>query len=64
MIVLDRYKLDTYENACSLINTQFSNDNEHYFVVGTAFAYPNESEPSKGRFLVFRVSEQVRWNLS
>jgi DNA damage-binding protein 1 len=58
--ILDRFKLDTYENACSLINMQFSNDNEHYLVVGTAFAYPNESEPSKGRFLVFRVSEQVR----
>lgn len=42
---------------------QFSNDNEHYLVVGTAFAYPNESEPSKGRFLVFRVSEQVRTGL-
>jgi DNA damage-binding protein 1 len=53
--VLDRYKLEPFENCASILSCQFSEDNEYYYVVGTAFAYPNENEPTKGRILVFKV---------
>jgi DNA damage-binding protein 1 len=29
-----------------------------YYVIGTAFAHPNEAEPTRGRILIFRVSAE------
>lgn len=57
--MLDRYKLEPFENGASILSCQFSEDTEHYYVVGTAFAYPNENEPTKGRILVFKVIDGV-----
>jgi len=39
----------------STINQQ-GNDNRFFLVVGTAYAYPDEDEPKKGRILLFQSS--------
>jgi len=51
------FALDPYENGCSIITCSFSDDPNVYYCVGTAYALPEESEPSKGRILVFHVDE-------
>jgi DNA damage-binding protein 1 len=60
--VLDSVELEPYETACSLISTSFTEkeDDASYFVVGTAFCLPGEQEPSKGRILVFQLTEQKK----
>eukprot|EP01043_Picozoa_sp_COSAG02_P009327 COSAG02_NODE_314_length_24915_cov_18.575596_27_plen_1109_part_00 len=60
--VLDSMELEPYETACSLISTSFTEkeDDASYFVVGTAFCLPGEQEPSKGRILVFQLTEQKK----
>eukprot|EP00271_Cylindrocystis_brebissonii_P010251 TRINITY_DN26392_c0_g1_i1.p1 TRINITY_DN26392_c0_g1~~TRINITY_DN26392_c0_g1_i1.p1 ORF type:complete len:1092 (+),score=241.19 TRINITY_DN26392_c0_g1_i1:211-3486(+) len=52
------FALDAFECGCSVMSCSFSEDAGVYFVVGTAYAMPEESEPSKGRILVFSVEEQ------
>ena len=44
---LDRFQLDNYEQACSLVATSFADDSTPYYVAGTAFAMPDEQEPTK-----------------
>lgn len=51
------FQLDAYENGCSIMSCSFTDDNNVYFCVGTAYAIPEESEPSKGRILVFLVED-------
>lgn len=51
------YPLDTYENGCSIISCSFSDDNNVYYCVGTAYVLPEENEPTKGRILVFAVED-------
>ncbi|XP_020248507.1 DNA damage-binding protein 1a [Asparagus officinalis] len=51
------YQLDTYENGCSIISCSFSDDNNVYYCVGTAYVLPEENEPTKGRILVFAVED-------
>lgn len=40
-------QLDAYEHACSIISCSFSDDNNVYYCVGTAYVLPEESEPTK-----------------
>lgn len=47
--LLDRLQLQQHELACSLCSTQLGDDPATYYVVGTAFAPPNEPEPTKVR---------------
>ena len=44
---LDRFTLDAYELTCSLTSLQFAEDPKWYYVMGTAYAHPDEDEPSK-----------------
>lgn len=55
--IMSTFQLDMYENGCSIISCQFSDDPAVYYVVGTAYALPEETEPTKGRILVFLVEE-------
>ncbi|KAG1365035.1 DNA damage-binding protein 1 [Cocos nucifera] len=54
---ISTYPLDTYEYGCSIISCSFSDDNNVYYCVGTAYVLPEENEPSKGRILVFLVED-------
>ena len=49
---------DLYENACSIMTCRFADDPTEYFVVGTAYAMPDDPEPVKGRILVFSVQSE------
>jgi len=54
---LAKYPLEPNENDASIISCSFDGDDDIYFVVGTAFADPHsEPESSRGRILVFKVS--------
>lgn len=55
--VLSSYQLDTYENGCSILSCSFTDDNNAYYCVGTAYVLPEENEPNKGRILVFSVED-------
>ncbi|XP_031500678.1 DNA damage-binding protein 1 [Nymphaea colorata] len=55
--IISSYQLDTYENGCSILSCSFSDDNNAYYCVGTAYVLPEENEPSKGRILVFTVED-------
>ena len=51
------FTLDAFETACSCISTSFADDPNIYYVVGTAYAHPDEMEPTKGRLLVFLAKD-------
>ncbi|XP_052206815.1 DNA damage-binding protein 1-like [Diospyros lotus] len=55
---ISTYPLDQYEHGCSIRSCSFSDDNNMYYCVGTAYVMPEENEPSKGRILVFIVEDQ------
>ncbi len=45
------------EGPCSVATVRFANDSANeYYVIGTAFALPDEPEPTSGRILVYRVA--------
>ena len=44
---VDRFSLEPQEAACSICSVRFSDDNNHYFAVGTAYVLPDEPEPTK-----------------
>ncbi|CAI5489016.1 unnamed protein product [Closterium sp. Naga37s-1] len=52
---LSHLPLEPFENGCSIISCCFTDDPTAYIVVGTAFAFPDEQEPTKGRILVLAV---------
>ncbi|GJP48061.1 hypothetical protein CLOM_g7334 [Closterium sp. NIES-68] len=52
---LSHLPLEPFENGCSIISCCFADDPTVYIVVGTAFAFPDEQEPTKGRILVLSV---------
>eukprot|EP00958_Prasinococcus_capsulatus_P013243 scaffold1343_cov369-Prasinococcus_capsulatus_cf.AAC.10 len=52
------FQLEPFETTCSCISTTFADDPQAYYVVGTAFAHPDEMEPTKGRILVFLVKDR------
>ncbi|CAL0325072.1 unnamed protein product [Lupinus luteus] len=54
---ISTYPLDTYEFGCFIISCSFSDDNNVYYCVGTAYVLPEENEPTKGRILVFSVED-------
>jgi DNA damage-binding protein 1 len=45
--IISWFSLDPYENGCSIITCSFTDDFNVYYCVGTAYALPEESEPSK-----------------
>lgn len=49
--------MDNYEMVQSILTITFEKDPAEYYVVGTAFALPNEDEVYRGRLLVFQVTE-------
>jgi len=49
--------LDANESGTALLTTTFDGDDTEYIVVGTAYVLPEESEPSRGRLLVFEVKD-------
>jgi len=53
-----RYQLDPFENPSAVVSMHFTDDPNVYYVVGTGVAIPEESEPKKGRILVFQVVEK------
>lgn len=55
--IISSYALDTYENGCSILSCSFTDDNNAYYCVGTAYVLPEENEPNKGRILVFSVED-------
>lgn len=55
--VLSTHTLDAFECGCSIISCSFSDDDNFYYCVGTAYVLPMEDEPTKGRILVFLVEE-------
>mmetsp|Transcript_40860 Transcript_40860/g.102893 ORF Transcript_40860/g.102893 Transcript_40860/m.102893 type:complete len:1012 (-) Transcript_40860:694-3729(-) len=55
---LDSLPLKDFETGCSLISCNLEDVDTTLFVVGTAFALPNEPEPTRGRILVLRVVER------
>ncbi|GLT64999.1 hypothetical protein SLA2020_374570 [Shorea laevis] len=54
---ISTYSLDAYEYGCSIHSCSFSDDSNVYYCVGTAYVLPEETEPSKGRILVFIVED-------
>ncbi|KAH9288236.1 hypothetical protein KI387_032353 [Taxus chinensis] len=55
--VISSYPLDPFENGCSILSCSFSDDNNVYYCLGTAYVMPEENEPNKGRILVFTVED-------
>ena len=50
------FRLDHFEEAISVCNITFRNDEKkEYYIVGTAYIVDGEEEASKGRILVFSV---------
>ncbi|KAL3145326.1 hypothetical protein ABBQ38_001586 [Trebouxia sp. C0009 RCD-2024] len=49
---VDVLPLHHYEMACSCASLTLADDPNPYYVVGTAYAIPDEQEPTKGRILV------------
>eukprot|EP00741_Cyanophora_paradoxa_P005067 tig00000851_g4909.t1 len=48
-------ELDPFEQGCSIASCSFGEGAQQYYVVGTAYAIPEETEPTKGRILVFAL---------
>ncbi|KAL4429821.1 hypothetical protein ABPG77_010938 [Micractinium sp. CCAP 211/92] len=53
--LLDRLRLQQHELACSVASTRLGDDPTVYYVVGTAFALPDEPESTKGRIFVLEA---------
>jgi DNA damage-binding protein 1 len=47
---LSIHTLDTFEWGCSIVSCSFSDDENSYYCVGTAYVLPMENEPTKVRF--------------
>ncbi|KAL6500624.1 DNA damage-binding protein 1a [Orobanche hederae] len=54
---MSTYPLDQFESGCSVLSCSFSDDNNVYYCIGTAYVMPEENEPTKGRILVFAVED-------
>ncbi|KAJ3366338.1 DNA damage-binding protein 1 [Kappamyces sp. JEL0680] len=55
---IDRFELQDFELASSLHSCLLANGETKYLVAGTGLAYPDESEPTTGRILVFAVEHR------
>ncbi|KFK28706.1 hypothetical protein AALP_AA7G036100 [Arabis alpina] len=49
--------VNAFEIGSSILSCSFTDDKNVYYCVGTAYAFPEEKEPTKGRILVFIVKE-------
>lgn len=47
MDTLHRFECEKYEMACSLASMTFADDNNAYYLLGTAYVLPDEPEPTK-----------------
>ncbi|KAF9971393.1 DNA damage-binding protein 1a [Actinomortierella ambigua] len=61
--LLHSYELDKFEMPLSITSVTFTGDGANYLAVGTAISEPEEEEPSKGRILVFDMSESNQLKL-
>ena len=41
----------------ALISAQLKDDSNQYYILGTAFVYPDEAEPKQGRIIMFQYSD-------
>ena len=57
MLVVHAHHLLPHEFAMSLISAKFADDDNSYYVVGTAIIHPEEAEPKTGRILVFHWND-------
>jgi len=55
--ILHAHKLMRNEFSTALISAQLSDDNTQYYIMGTAFVYPEEAEPKQGRILMFQYAD-------
>jgi len=53
------FQFQPCEQGCAIISCNLAQDTQVYFIVGTAFIFPMEPEPSKGRILIFCVKDGV-----
>ncbi|KAJ1968869.1 DNA damage-binding protein 1a [Dispira parvispora] len=58
--LVDSFMLQAYEQAESLLTACLGTDKTEYFIVGTAFVYPNTTDTTKGRILILRFSAEQR----
>lgn len=49
--MLDRYSLEPMEQGTAIASMSFTEDDSTYYVVGTAFTEPDESESKKVQLL-------------
>ncbi|KAK4722976.1 hypothetical protein R3W88_013209 [Solanum pinnatisectum] len=57
------YKLKEFEHSCSLISCSFSEDDNVYYCVGTAYLELDANECTKGRILVLQVVQGSKLQL-
>ncbi|XP_065222979.1 DNA damage-binding protein 1 [Planococcus citri] len=55
--VLHAHQLPANEYALSLESCKLGDDPNYYYVIGTAFVNPEESEPKVGRIIMFQYDE-------
>lgn len=55
--VLHSHQLMQQEYAMSLISCQLGDDNNTYYIVGTAIVNPDEAEPKQGRLIMFHWND-------
>ncbi|XP_051128213.1 DNA damage-binding protein 1-like [Andrographis paniculata] len=51
------FALDEFECGYSILSCSFSSDDCVYYCVGTAYVVPEETEPTKGRILIFAAGD-------
>ncbi|KAI3709967.1 hypothetical protein L2E82_39738 [Cichorium intybus] len=54
---ISTFSLDQFEYSCVILNCSFSDDNNAYYCVGTAYVMPEENKPTQGRILIFMVED-------
>ncbi|KAI8912782.1 CPSF A subunit region-domain-containing protein [Gorgonomyces haynaldii] len=52
------FQLDDHEMALSLCSLKLNG--EHYIACGTAYVYPDEEEPKRGRILLFSLNDNLQ----
>jgi len=55
--VCHAHKLMRNEFCTALISAQLKDDPNQYYILGTAFVYPDEAEPKQGRIIMFQYSD-------
>lgn len=55
--VIHAHQMMQSEYCLSLLSTKLGDDPNHYYIIGTAFINPEESEPKQGRIVIFHFDE-------